>query len=353
MVIPETKQGTSSSEGIPDWIKNNAKWWSDGQIGDSDFVTGIQFLIQNGIIAIDKPDSMIQEDEKIHEKANTILQTWGLTGCQREADTKSNWRDITFYQVADGKIVHYDDLAITNDLKKWQIYDDKHHDVWNVFTQVVSEKYMEEIVWFTIFTDGLEWLEMDVYLEENSAKWSLLFDIQDWYCLGELDQDRVKFTMIHEFGHMLSLGPSQIDVDYVLRDLDYEKDAAFHDALLEKEQECGTRLVTTYGCAKDGSYINSFAQEFQAGKYSDSITFNYVIYSNEWTEQLWTFYNQHEDEYVTDYAASSTQEDFAETFTFFVLSEKPQGNSVMEQKILFFYDYPELVESRDYIRSNL
>ena len=37
---------------IPSWIKNNAKWWSEGQIGDSDFVKGIQYLIQNEIITI-------------------------------------------------------------------------------------------------------------------------------------------------------------------------------------------------------------------------------------------------------------------------------------------------------------
>ncbi|MBI3640367.1 MAG: hypothetical protein HY223_08645 [Thaumarchaeota archaeon] len=35
---------------IPQWIKNNAKWWSEGQIGDSDFIRGIQYLMQNGIM---------------------------------------------------------------------------------------------------------------------------------------------------------------------------------------------------------------------------------------------------------------------------------------------------------------
>jgi len=36
---------------IPDWIKNNAKWWSQGSISDYDFVSGIGYLINNGIIA--------------------------------------------------------------------------------------------------------------------------------------------------------------------------------------------------------------------------------------------------------------------------------------------------------------
>jgi hypothetical protein len=41
-----------SGSSIPSWIKNNAKWWSDGTIGDSDFVKGIQYLVQNGIIKV-------------------------------------------------------------------------------------------------------------------------------------------------------------------------------------------------------------------------------------------------------------------------------------------------------------
>ena len=37
---------------IPDWIKNNAGWWADGLIEDTDFVSGIQYLITNGIMHV-------------------------------------------------------------------------------------------------------------------------------------------------------------------------------------------------------------------------------------------------------------------------------------------------------------
>ena len=37
---------------IPEWIKNNAKWWSDGTIGDEDFISGIGYMIQNDIMKI-------------------------------------------------------------------------------------------------------------------------------------------------------------------------------------------------------------------------------------------------------------------------------------------------------------
>jgi len=37
---------------IPCWIKNNAGWWADGQIDDGSFVSGLQWLISNGIMKI-------------------------------------------------------------------------------------------------------------------------------------------------------------------------------------------------------------------------------------------------------------------------------------------------------------
>jgi hypothetical protein len=51
--IPQTSSGpVSDTNQIPSWVKNNAKWWADGTIGDSDFVSGIQYLIKQGIIRV-------------------------------------------------------------------------------------------------------------------------------------------------------------------------------------------------------------------------------------------------------------------------------------------------------------
>ena len=52
IVIPETEQGSSTSTLIPDWVKNTAGWWANGEIPDSAFVNGIQYLIKEGIIVL-------------------------------------------------------------------------------------------------------------------------------------------------------------------------------------------------------------------------------------------------------------------------------------------------------------
>ena len=41
-----------SAEGVPAWVKNNAGWWADGTISESEFIQGIQFLIKDGVIVI-------------------------------------------------------------------------------------------------------------------------------------------------------------------------------------------------------------------------------------------------------------------------------------------------------------
>jgi len=53
MVIPSTETTeTSELQEVPGWIKNNAEWWADGQIDDNSFVSGIQYLVKVGIIKV-------------------------------------------------------------------------------------------------------------------------------------------------------------------------------------------------------------------------------------------------------------------------------------------------------------
>ncbi len=55
--IPQTTQGMGTGNNqIPSWIKNNADWWSNGQIDDNSFIQGIQYLIKEGILKVsEKP----------------------------------------------------------------------------------------------------------------------------------------------------------------------------------------------------------------------------------------------------------------------------------------------------------
>ena len=51
-VPTSTKVDSASSEQIPSWLRNNASWWSQGLLSDDEFVKGIQYLTSNGIINV-------------------------------------------------------------------------------------------------------------------------------------------------------------------------------------------------------------------------------------------------------------------------------------------------------------
>lgn len=42
---------------VPRWVTSTAKWWLEGKITDSDFVSGLDFLIKNKIIQVTSADS--------------------------------------------------------------------------------------------------------------------------------------------------------------------------------------------------------------------------------------------------------------------------------------------------------
>jgi len=59
-IVVTSTPGALMASNVPDWIKTNANWWSQGQITDAEFTTGIQYLIAQGIIII--PQTQISAD---------------------------------------------------------------------------------------------------------------------------------------------------------------------------------------------------------------------------------------------------------------------------------------------------
>ena len=52
IVIPDLPESSGSGGEVPDWVRNNAEWWAQNLITDEDFVKGIEFLVKNGIIVV-------------------------------------------------------------------------------------------------------------------------------------------------------------------------------------------------------------------------------------------------------------------------------------------------------------
>lgn len=50
---PFLAQSASAQTIIPDWIRNVADWWSDGLVSTDQYVTSLQWLIENGYIQLE------------------------------------------------------------------------------------------------------------------------------------------------------------------------------------------------------------------------------------------------------------------------------------------------------------
>ena len=61
---------------VPDWIRNNAKWWATGQINDSAFVSGIEFMLENNIIMVSITSSGTISNDEIPDWIRNNAHWW-------------------------------------------------------------------------------------------------------------------------------------------------------------------------------------------------------------------------------------------------------------------------------------
>ena len=65
-----------SEPGVPEWIKNNAKWWGEGQINDSDFAAGLEFLVKENVIDVPKSTKAESSEDSIPAWLRNTAKWW-------------------------------------------------------------------------------------------------------------------------------------------------------------------------------------------------------------------------------------------------------------------------------------
>ena len=63
------------SENVPNWVKNNARWWSSDDISDGEFIGGLEHLIETGIISIE-PSERSSAEQEIPEWIKNTAKWW-------------------------------------------------------------------------------------------------------------------------------------------------------------------------------------------------------------------------------------------------------------------------------------
>ena len=238
--------------------------------------------------------------------------------------------EIGVWEIKEGTLITNDSLSYSS------MAQDYFNTINNTLPKDLIDKY---VVSLRLFTDGKDGdLGGLNQMNESVDSWQFDLDTADVniYSKDSIEILDYTHTLIHEYGHLLTLNPSQIELT---------------DDMIQDDNK---GYLTSEGYALKDSYLGIFVKQF----WDDELLLEWDNIDNKKNENkrvklLYEFYLSHRDNFVTDYAAESPEEDIAEAWTFFVLSDKPDTNTVKNQKVIFFYQFPELVEYRQKIRLNI
>ncbi|WP_150951921.1 NADH:ubiquinone oxidoreductase subunit 4 (chain M) [Microbacterium testaceum] len=139
------------------------------------------------------------------------------------------------------------------------------------------------------------------------------------------DNDYWMATLVHEYAHVLSLGPESSDTF---------------------TETCDT-LWTGQGCLLADADLLTFSDLFWAD-YTDAPDADNID-----VDIAEAFYAAHEQDFVDAYAATNVTEDFAESFLSYVSEDAVEGDDLLSRKIAFFGEYPRYVLVRERLRAEL
>ncbi|MCZ2128414.1 MAG: hypothetical protein LC099_11660 [Anaerolineales bacterium] len=249
---------------------------------------------------------------------------------------------IVYYTVKGDEIKNPVYEKVPDELKEVQKDAELHLNIWNYFVALIPLEQRPMLKEFSVFTDGKNNTLASVVQTDDPKDWRLEVDsadVDNYYYLS--------FTLVHEFAHLLTLNSNQVTPSLAVFNNPDD-----NDIYLKAISACDT-FFPGEGCSNSDSYINAFYDQFWADTYEEWNAINLEEDPNVREEKLGDFYLKYEDQFLSYYSTTHPVEDIAEAFSYFVFSPKPSGETIAEQKILFFYQYPELIQLREEILSNM
>ncbi|WP_101445111.1 hypothetical protein [Aquimarina sp. MAR_2010_214] len=272
--------------------------------------------------------SCSKDDAAAGPQPNSNTNTEENNNTGTDSGTEDDDGSITIYKVEGDKIVKEKDYKVTGKLLEFQKDTKKHQEIWNLVKRIIPANYRSRMSEFVIFAgekDGTAGYVVE--RTRDLSKWQMGIAIDFAYQGGFNTRGELAYTIVHEFGHIITLDKVQVDSSV-------------------SQGGCKS-FFTGEGCSRDNSNINKLYQNHWADIWEEFRKVN-----NENDAQK--FYDKYKERYVTQYASTNPGEDIAEVFAMFVTTANGvHGNSRAEQKIQQMYDNPEMINLRNYIRGNI
>lgn len=261
----------------------------------------------------------------------------------RNDDDESMYGYLVEYTLKDDKLWQRDEIYIPDDFEKKLDTRAAHEWIWDYFASIVPASERGFVTQFSVLTDGHENILGAVSrVSDDPTKWALKVDVVD-----ADNHYALTYTLMHEFGHLLTLKSSQVSFDKTLY---YNPD---NDKFYERAASVCPQYFTHEGCSSPTSYINEFFSRYWQTIYAEWQVVDQEESEPSYRISLHNFYKMYADQFLTEYAATSPEEDIAEAWAFFILSPRPEPTSIAKEKALFFYEYPELVQLRQEVLTQL
>lgn len=193
--------------------------------------------------------------------------------------------------------------------------------VWARFAELIPSDLRPEVTMF-VAIDAEASGGTDGAMQENGLRPEERYIALD--VTGSVEASALDRTMLHEYAHLLTLRDSELDPD---------EDSA---------ESCEVYAQPT--CPLDTSYFYAYLSEFWPDVHGSEFDSSEEAIADRYTADL----------FVTDYAAKNPAEDIAEVFAeWMIATSEPSGDRIVDEKLRFFDDYPELVEYRDEVAALL
>lgn len=244
--------------------------------------------------------------------------------------------DLVTYEISGNELSNPVKQPVSSGLKPFQQDEASQRRVWDFFSSVIPLEARGSLARYIIFSDGEANILASVAQSDfDPALWVLRVDIVD-----AADPKELTYTLVHEYAHLLTLNPAQVPPSLPI--FNHPENGSVYD---QEAAKCDSYFPGE-GCSLPDSYINQFNEQFWSAIYDEWAQIDSIGDEQDYYDALDSFYQKHQSEFVSDYAPTNPAEDIAESFSYFVLTPRPSGDSIADQKLLFFYGYPELVNLR-------
>ncbi|MGF9914837.1 hypothetical protein ABEX47_27525 [Paenibacillus ehimensis] len=196
--------------------------------------------------------------------------------------------------------------------------DQGYRKLWDLIHTIYGN-YSNRIGAISFFTDGVGGNQayLEVLKDDDYSKWNLFIDLNDTFYEENSSYrnfKKLKGTLIHELGHIITLNETQREFTKYPQD---------------------ERLIGLTGRLSEDAYLTKFDNLFWSSK------------RNEWKTGRYSF-NSYPNDFVSEYASLNEIEDIAESFRNYILQDSNGNETVKDKKIIFFNNFMEFTTYKNY-----